>query len=430
MFDLFSKLKYSREDQSSPSKELVVDDNGQLVVPPELVRQFGLTPGARIPVDQMEDSLRLYRPVTSLAKVYVEPTSRCNLHCRTCIRNSWDEPLGSMTAETYRHVLEGLKGFDPLPLVFFGGFGEPLAHPRIGKMVAQAKALGAQVELITNGILLDEAHTRALVTAGLDRLWVSLDGATPDGYTDVRLARALPQIIEHLVHFQEISVQLTGHRTEVGVAFVAMKRNVAELPSLVHMSRLIGASCYLVTNVLPYTADACPETLYNLSLNRLPEAATAFSPQVDLPRIDFNEETRNPLHTLLRTVGNVRQEGEIRDRSANQCPFILRGSTAVAWDGSLSPCLALLHNTRQYLDGRARTTRRYILGNVRERSLRGLWEDREYLAFRQRVQRFNYPPCTRCGGCPKVEKNEDDCFGNSFPTCGACLWAQGVIRCP
>jgi hypothetical protein len=28
------------------------------------------------------------------------------------------------------------------------------------------------------------------------------------------------------------------------------------------------------------------------------------------------------------------------------------------------------------------------------------------------------------------EANEEDCFGNGFPTCGGCLWAQGVLQCP
>ena len=43
--------------------------------------------------------------------------------------------------------------------------------------------------------LLDEAARRELVRIGLDRLWVSIDGATPESYADVRLWDALPQVI-------------------------------------------------------------------------------------------------------------------------------------------------------------------------------------------------------------------------------------------
>jgi len=62
---------------------------------------------------------------------------------------------------------------------YFGGIGEPLFHPRTVEWVAQAKAAGARVELITNGTLLTEKRSRQLIDAGLDLLWVSIDGASP-----------------------------------------------------------------------------------------------------------------------------------------------------------------------------------------------------------------------------------------------------------
>ena len=61
-------------------------------------------------------------------------------------------------------------------------------------MLAEAKAVGCAVELITNGTRLDEETRRELVRIGLDRLWVSIDGATPESYADVRLWDALPQV--------------------------------------------------------------------------------------------------------------------------------------------------------------------------------------------------------------------------------------------
>jgi len=65
-----------------------------------------------------------------------------------------------MTRETFAHIVEGLRAFSPSPTVFFGGFGEPLAHSDIVEMVTQVKALGAPVELITNGTLLTESLSR------------------------------------------------------------------------------------------------------------------------------------------------------------------------------------------------------------------------------------------------------------------------------
>lgn len=44
--------------------------------------------------------------------------------------------------------------------------------------------------------------------------------------------------------------------------------------------------------------------------------------------------------------------------------------------------------------------------------------------------RFDFSPCTDCGGCDLADSNQEDCIGNSFPVCGDCLWAKGVIQCP
>ena len=77
-----------------------------------------------------------------------------------------------------------------------------MAHPGIVDMVARVKALGATVELITNGTLLTQEMSRRLIEAGLDMLWVSLDGATPESYADVRLGAALPEVLANLANFR------------------------------------------------------------------------------------------------------------------------------------------------------------------------------------------------------------------------------------
>ena len=113
-----------------------VDPEGRIVLPPEIVSRYGLRPGAEIFIDEAANGLRLGLPVNHLAKVYIEPTNRCNLECRTCMRNEWSEPLGQMDRETFGHILESLRVFSPLPKVFLGGLGEPLFHPEIVEMVA------------------------------------------------------------------------------------------------------------------------------------------------------------------------------------------------------------------------------------------------------------------------------------------------------
>jgi MoaA/NifB/PqqE/SkfB family radical SAM enzyme len=418
--------------------EVNIDDEGRLVLPAEVAKQFGLKKGTKAHMEKRSNGLRIRLPATHLSKIYIEPTNRCNLECRTCIRNIWEEPLGEMSSATFARIVEGLRSFSPPPTVFFGGLGEPLSHPHIIEMVEQAKALGSSVELITNGTLLTKALSEQLIKAGLDMLWVSMDGATPESYADVRLGAALPEILANLTGFRQArwakcfsSFFVDYHlKPQIGIVFVAMKRNIADLPSVLSLGSRLGGCRFLVTNVLPYTAEMCDEILYSRALDDVIYIPSLWGNSLELPKIDINAMTRETLYQIMLSGHPLNFAGADFGEGNNRCPFIEKGATAIRWDGDVSPCLPLLHDHKTFLSRYERTLRRYEVGNVTRQNLYDLWNSPEYLSFRERVQKFDFSPCTFCGGCNFLEKNEEDCFGNPFPTCGGCLWAQGIIQCP
>jgi MoaA/NifB/PqqE/SkfB family radical SAM enzyme len=318
----------------------------------------------------------------------------------------------------------------PVPTVFFGGLGEPLFHPRIAEMVTRVKSIGAAAELITNGTLLDEKRARRLIESGLDVLWVSIDGATPESYADVRLGAALPEVLGNLTRFRQLRPGSHRPRPQIGIAFVAMKRNIAELPEVIALGRRLGASRFMVSNVLPYTPEMDKETLYNRALTDIAYMPSPWLPHLSLPKMEMSEFTQEAFRGALRSGCNVTFAGNNLGGANDACAFVEGGSTSIGWDGSVSPCLSLLHNHVTYLNGRERRMRHHVMGNVTERRLLDVWNDPSYVAYRQRVQGFGFAPCTFCGGCELIEENEEDCLGNTFPACGGCLWAQGIIQCP
>lgn len=406
-----------------------IDTDGRIVLPDDVKRELGLRPGDRITIDQANGELLLHVGANRLRKVYIEATNACNLQCRTCMRNGWDESPGFMGAQTFRPVMERLSVFSPMPSIFFGGFGEPLFHPDIVEMVAEAKAMGAVVELITNGTLLTKKMSQVLVEAGLDRLWVSLDGAKPDSYADVRLGAMLPEVINNINTFRSMcrldsSLFLYPERPSLGVVFVAMRRNIADLPHVIELSNRLGARQVLVTNVLPYTVEMSEETLYSRVVRNMRSPAS----HLQLPRWD-NEKLFGLLPDNLGNLYNISWDGE-REHSAVSCPFIRGGSLSINWKGNISPCLPLMYNHTDFLEGQPRFSKSYHVGNVAVDQLDKVWNDSEYVAFRERIMTFDFPPCTACGGCYLWEQNEEDCFGSPFPACGGCLWAQGIVRCP
>jgi len=410
--------------------KMLVGKDSELRLPEELRRQWGLAPGAEFLVRETPEGLLLRPSDPPLAKVYVEPTTACNLRCRICVRNSWSEPVGSMQMATYRRLVDGLREVPSLRTMAFWGFGEPLLHPDIVEMVALAKELGAKTELITNGLLLDRQMAEGLVMAGLDTLVVSVDGTSPESHADIRSGTDLRLVQKNVEGLQAVRRANRRDNPEIGLEFVVTRRNVSELPNLHRLAYSMEASFIVVTNVLPYTEEFKEEILYWLATGSYPLARSKWSPEIVLPRIDARREYLEPLLGLLRYGGIIDPLPRRSDGTEGYCRFVGEGAVAVAWDGEVSPCVALMHSYTCYVLRREKAIRRYTLGNLGREEITRIWDRDEYAQFRARVQQFDFSPCAHCGGCQLAESNEEDCFGNQFPVCGDCLWARGIILCP
>lgn len=407
-----------------------VDAQGRLVLPPELALQYGAQPGARLRVDAEANGLRLHRSITQLNKIYIEPTDMCNIVCVTCMRNSWNEEMGRMTGATFENILASIAALDAPPSIMFAGIGEPTYHADIVEMVRATKALGCFVEITTNGTTLTERRARELIEAGLDVLWVSLDGATPSSFADVRLGAELPRVLKNLERLT--TMRKGGHfpKPELGIAFVAMKRNIHELPAVLALGKKLGATRFSVTNVIPYTPEMQNEILYGRALSDIAYMSSEWLPRLNLPKLDVQNQAREGFLAALQGGCTVNFAGNRLGGANDTCTFIESGALAIGWDGDISPCPPLLHNQITYLKNRPRRLRRHSFGNVNERPLREIWNDPAYVSYRERVMGFEFAPCTFCGGCELLDSNETDCLGNPFPVCGGCLWAQGLIQCP
>jgi MoaA/NifB/PqqE/SkfB family radical SAM enzyme len=358
--------------------------------------------------------------IDHLAKIYFEPTNRCNLDCRTCMRHGWEEALGFMDPGLFKKIMAEIRAWPGPPEIFLGGFGEPLGHPRIADIVALAKAAGSRVELISNGILLDDEMTDSLAAAGLDRLWVSIDGASPQSYADVRLGDYLPMIIANLERLNARS-----SKPELGISFVAMKRNIGDLPAVLDLARRLGAQRFSLSNIEPYTPAIAEEVLYErIQYDPLPAAGS------DLPRLDPEVATAAILERLADVFPIPGSAASPIGGRSGACPFLHRRSASVRWDGQVSPCLPLLHAHTVCLNGHSRNWQEFHLGSMAIRGLADIWNDPAYRDFRSKLDEFSFAPCTTCNSCDLPSINGEDCFGNAHPACGGCLWSQGFIQCP
>ncbi|MBN2117719.1 MAG: radical SAM protein [Anaerolineales bacterium] len=410
-----------------------VDKHGEIVLPPQLAAKLGLAAGDEIRVEPNGQGLFLHPSVNALKRIYVEATNQCNLSCSTCMRNVWDVQYGYMSPETFERILASFQDLPQKPELFLGGYGEPLSHPNILEMIAQAKERDHRVSLITNGILLTEQVSRRLIDLHLDMLWVSLDGASTECYADVRLGDALPTVLDNLKRLRVLKYQhfwisnWSGH-PKLGIAFVAMQRNIQDLGEVIRLGTRLGAVEFSISNVLAHNDELLKENLYMRSLDMV--TGQDIRPTVHMPLMDIQPPTLKALGEVLKDLNQVDLTGSLLNQNVDQCPFVERGSLSVRWDGKVSPCLPLLYTHKHYLGDRERTSKEYFVGDVREHDLLQIWNDRSYRDLRKRLQDFDFSPCTFCNSCEMAVENLEDCFGNIHPACGGCLWAHGLIRCP
>jgi len=404
-------------------------EDGRLVVPPELEKKLGFVPGARIEVVADRGRFEILPNIHSLNRLIIEPTSRCNLACRMCIRNTWDEPTGDMDGDVFDRLVSHLRRFPHLEAVMFGGFGEPTAHPLILDMIAAVKTLGLRVEMTTNGTLLDDSLIDGILRERLDMLWVSLDGVTGESFESIREGASFPRVLGNV---QELSreIRRAGRSMEIGVVFVVMKTNLGDIKHLDRLARSVGARRIIVSHVLPYSEAMEREMLCLQTLTLETFTFAAGKTELNLPRIDVNNTTKETLFSILQGFENLTFMGNPVGVNARRCRFIHDRTAIVRWDGGVSPCMGLLHSHKTFLYGLERRVRAHAFGDVRTGDLFDIWNSKAYADFREKVKAFDYSPCHVCGGCSLLEKNEEDCYGNTFPACGGCLWAQGIIQCP
>ena len=391
--------------------KIVVGSSGEVSIPEEYLDTGGLREGKEVYVWSSEDGLILQYPKADVRRVYIEATSLCNLNCITCVRNVWSDETGHMDIDTFYDIVRQLKDLPDVQSVTLAGFGEPLYHPGVLRMARAIKELGVELSISTNGTLLNADLAEELVNIGVDKVVVSLDSGHEQLFGDIRLGAELDVVVNNVRGLGKIKQRRQSRSPAVNIEFVAMRRNMHEIVDLPRLGSLLGASSIMVTNLLPHTEDLTEDILYDGG--------------VELPKcIGWPARIGDSwVHWGTASYPKMRWGAD------RHCRFVGDRSLVIAWDGSVSPCYALMHSYRYYVFGRRKNVSRYAIGNVREKKLVELWTCEEYTKFRHKVRAFAFPSCVDCGvDCGYADLNQD-CWGGD-PSCADCLYAQGIIRCP
>lgn len=139
----------------------------------------GLTPFPRRPRELLGHARRNSvwtderRAAASKAEfIVLRPTVHCNQDCIFCSANETSLNVWTAPDAMYRQIARAAR--TGVSHISFSG-GEPTLSPELVGYCKAARRLGiSRIELITNGVLLNEKRVRDLVDAGLTRAFISL----------------------------------------------------------------------------------------------------------------------------------------------------------------------------------------------------------------------------------------------------------------
>ena len=420
------------------------------------------------------------------SKLFVETTTRCNLGCFMCVKQTCDHAIleGDMSLSTFKALEPAFPGLNALVL---NGVGEPLLNPLLEVFVRSARSLMPKESWIgfqSNGLLLTESRAVSLLEAGLDRICLSIDSVSPETFRKVRDGGELDDISDAFSALASARIRTGRDDFKIGVEFVVMQSNLQELPDALAWAARRGASFALVTHVLPYDAQHAGEAVYG---NCTDEAVTLFrswKSEAEREGIDIHryfevamKYSKSPEEQRLMSMvdalkaeaerGNVfldlkkllnldhRQNDEVAAvfekaraiaeefqlelklpevllKEKRSCGFVEDGGAFIAWDGSISPCYFLWHRYRCFASGWDQQVEAKVFGNVNRHGILDIWNDGPFRSFREGVIAYDYPHCATCNLAPcdyvQTEAFEQDCHIREVP-CGACLWCAGIFQC-
>jgi radical SAM protein with 4Fe4S-binding SPASM domain len=309
----------------------------------------------------------------------MEITSACNLRCAMCLvryRPPVNKLTGAMPLDLFRRILDQVPALRQLTLQ---GLGEPLLCPDLLSMIRLATHRRIRVGFNSNATLLSGRMAHDLVAAGLDWLHVSLDGADASTFESIREGGDFARVLRNLAGLLDAKRSAGSSTPWVRVVFVAMRRNVDELPDLIRLVSDLGVDEVRVQNLSHSFSDTDPGGRYQEIRDYVADQAL------------WTGADRARTAAVYAEVARAAAQAKVRVRLPANEPAAGQGCTW-PWDsayitstGLVQPCCMVMGDDR------------VCLGDLNQATFSEIWASPAYREFRRRM-RSDDPPEV-CRGC-------------------------------
>ena len=174
------------------------------------------------------------------AFISVEPADFCQLKCPECPVGRNGRSSGTkIDSEFFRNYIDELKR--ELFHVIFYFQGEPLMNRNFTNLVLYAHSKNMLTSTSTNAQLINSETAKKIVESGLDRLIISIDGATQETYEAYRVGGRLDKAIEAVENLIKWKNVLKSRSPFIEIQFLVLKTNEHQLKEMKQLARKLKA---------------------------------------------------------------------------------------------------------------------------------------------------------------------------------------------
>lgn len=176
--------------------------------------------------------------------IFWETTAACNLKCVHCRASAVDfrSPDDLSTAESFT-LLDCIASFAKPVIVLSGG--EPLVRDDLFDIASYGSSLGLRMVLATNGTLVNPEIAGKIKDCGVQRVSVSIDGATAESHD--RFRRQKGAFGSSMIGIENLKSQALPFQINVSIT----RQNLDEIPAIVDMAIALGAVAVHIFLLVP-----------------------------------------------------------------------------------------------------------------------------------------------------------------------------------
>lgn len=305
--------------------------------------------------------------------IEVEVTTKCDKKCIICEHTYWSEKSMDLSFDDFKRIV------DQFPkLIWFNPTGEGSAflNKDFPKMLRYLKSKSIFIFMNDHFEMLNQDLIREIMETGVDRIEVSMDGATKETYEKIKSGCDFNKVIDNLRTLFRLKREMNWPIPEICFHYIITTLNVHEMPQFVELIHSLGDGNSLGPgSYINFSGLLKFEEIMDL----VAEVPTEIMKTVEKKAKELNIGVMWTHHSHI-------EKPSITKCVAWSEPYVMMGGYIV------SCCGVLMSNRRPFL-------REHCFGNLLQKSFKDIWCSESYRKFREMVPKPEGEIPTLCKGC-------------------------------